>query len=199
MDHEGHQLVLDTGSPVSFPDNLWGVAGEQLTDYVGCPVEGVLGMNVLKDKVLTLDFKRELYGLSDSNSSILTTDQLVDIDLTKTVPTVRVKLDDGTACIMAIDTGAPINYMRQDFICRDEECGEASDFFPIFGRFTTKLWRESIEMNRGQKVALEWGELPDQLDTVLTAWNVDGIIGTPFLSLAGQVTFDFPNGQMIYQ
>ena len=61
--HDGKNLILDTGSPVSYPEDFFMLGDEQLSKHVGADVDGLLGMDYLNNKCLELDMENKRHNI----------------------------------------------------------------------------------------------------------------------------------------
>ena len=196
--HDGKNLILDTGSPVSYPEDFFMLGDEQLSDYIGADVDGLLGMDFLSNKCLELDMRNNHHSIFEDNKTQWPADlDVIRIDLENTVPVVKARLPNNESVSLAIDTGAPISYMRNDIAQKMKVLNKkVNDFFPHFGSFETKLHEGTIEAGK-KEYSLNFGVLPGLLENILIAWGVDGILGYEWLKLAEHITFNFPNNEIL--
>lgn len=208
-DGHTHHLVLDTGSPVSFPYNIWGVSRDELSAFIGHDVSGLIGMDVMEELVVqlkmpkdgedgTITFARPLY--KGKVPVVVPGDYVFPINLNAMVPTVMAMDGNGNRFQAAVDTGARVQYLsraiHETFIEKRQYRGLEPDFFPLFGKFETTTMATPICVE-GLNMTLAFGQLPKPLESIMSIWGVEGILGYEFLDSFDEVVFDFPNEELI--
>lgn len=202
----GGSYLLDTGAPTSFADGgtvsvlgepvevateVMGLSPESLSEMVGRPTIGLLGMDILSRYDMLIDMPaREL---------VLSTDPLelqgeaLSLDEVLGVPIIELQVNNSPARVF-FDTGAQVSYLQEAEALGGRPAGEVSDFYPGFGPFTTDTWHVDFALGPVLHTA-RCGQLPGLLALTLQMAGVDGILGNGILK--GRVTGFFPRRQLM--
>ena len=194
---DGHVLValpegrflVDTGSPLSFARTgratLGGTERELapalpsldaagLSRFVGTPLNGLLGMDVLARFVVT--FGRNELSVDDGTTSgpdpafaELETDRIGGIP-------VVAALANGRTARLFVDSGAKISYLAPERLTGLPVEDTLRDFYPGLGEFDTEVSTAGCELGR-RPFQAKFGFLPAPLRTMLSMCGVDGILG----------------------
>jgi len=192
---EGRFLV-DTGSPTSFArgrlvsfggtsagvgDSAMGVLDpDELSGHVGTRLDGLIGMDVLRQHRLTFVQNRLFVGdgeegmgsgatLRDSDFVSLDTDDFMGI------PVVSLNVNQKTVR-MFVDTGAKVSYLDPDMLAEFTVEETIHDFYPGMGEFdvgVSEVWADL----KGWPLKAKFGRLPALLQMSLMVGGVNGIIG----------------------
>jgi hypothetical protein len=175
--------LIDTGSPISMP------APEEAIRAVHPDLRRLVGMDELARGPLVIDWTDGLVKQPADPSEIRGMDTPVataPLTLMMGIPSIEIRharraKDRGQPSMALIDTGAPISYAPRQAVEGLTPVGEASDFLPMFGEFTTPLHRVRIEV-LGEVRTLRVGVLPPLLEAALgmlsdSPW----ILGAEFL------------------
>jgi hypothetical protein len=81
---------------------------------------------------------------------------------------------------LIFDTGAKLSYVRRELLAGMNPYREAEDFYPIYRRFKTPVYRATFELG-GESQEADFGVLPTLLEAALFSGRADGIIGSELL------------------
>lgn len=197
------RVLIDTGSPFTF-----GRGGELevggrtvgvgegipevdigiIHEHVDPSIDVVLGTDVLRTLPVLLDLPG---GAARIGGEPELDGARVETQLRMGVPVVPLLYGRRTVPAV-LDTGAPVSYMDPTIPGRREPDGEAEDFYPLVGTFTTKLYRASVSCG-GRTVDTEFGVLPPMLSSAMGLLGARWILGTAFFR-AGPVLLELGKG-----
>lgn len=204
VNDEGKWLLLDTGAgttvgPTSeftfkgekFPcvNNYFGVSTPGLSELVGHRVDYLVGLEVLRKFPFKIDMGAGKVTFYDEGHKF---DEGFVVPLRSPAGlcgalTFQFKFN-GEIVEAIFDTGAPINYMNKPV---GEPDGSAEDFFPAFGRWTTKLYWNEVEFG-DRKLRMKFGVIPSSCYLSRVApW----LVGGGFLK-SGPIGFDINNRKL---
>jgi len=197
---DGHLVLLDTGSPVSFgreikwqfmerllrlKQNYLGVTSDYLSQMIGVPIEFLLGMDVLKDLSFHIDMRN---GRIEFSNFPLPLGRLhLRLQTRMDVPYTSLLINNHLEK-MFVDTSAKLSYLKVEAISSNEAVDTETDFYPLVGSFETKVYRLPIEIN-GENHSIRFGSLPAVLQKTIELAGMDGILGTELFTHY-QVTFN---------
>lgn len=181
----GKSAVIDTGSPLtagSFDSKVWGNIrkGESVVaiplSYIGKLAE------VKMDALIGTDLlKKANFSISVRNKEMVVTTGKLSEEGTKVplkfvmgVPELPVVIN-GMKTKALFDSGAFISYFPPETVKGLEPVGEKEDFYPILGKFTTKLYNVEVEIGK-HKVILKGGVLPSILRLPLQLATFENVI-----------------------
>lgn len=186
------QLILDTGSPVSFHSSgiidlcgediavntsIPGVSADYLSSKVGTRIDGLLGMDIIDRYPLLIDLH---CGFMFADDDAVYPRALDDFELgpvAQGLLAIRM-LVNNRPVKMIVDTGAPVSYINQSIVSGMANDGEIDDFHPLIGDFHTKTYCcEVIPMTGENPYNQMFGVLPEMLGLTLAMLQADGIIG----------------------
>lgn len=198
---EGY-ILIDTGNPVSFhksgrmalgddtfdvPTSFMGVDCDYVSSHVGVPVEGMLGMDFIASHNTLIDVPGKTVILDADTEGYVEIPSLVTRD--------RVMIDlsiEGRSTRVFLDTGAPVSYVDSSLTAGLVPCGNANDFHPFIGEFTTPLF--DVRARIGDRdFELKAGNLPFLMQFTLNACGAYGAIG---LDLLKQIPVLISNGRV---
>ena len=203
-DDRGSRVLVDTGSPLSFhaggvialggssftvPASLMGTDSAYVTDNVGVPVDGLVGMDILSRGGLLIDVPGGRLVLGHP------TDGMTPLPSRQAFGYVSVEMDiRGRRADVILDTGAPVSYVSPSLTEGLTPVDTVTDFNPSVpgGTFSTPIF-ECPASFAGLRFDLRVGHLPVLMRTTLSLLGVDGVVGmevlsrTPVLIAGGQV------------
>ncbi|HEY6060831.1 MAG TPA: hypothetical protein VIV10_09625 [Gemmatimonadales bacterium] len=192
LHHDGHTLLLATGSPVSmgrrptyrFLDReipvlrrYQGMSMEQWSESVGVNVDALLGCDVLGRHAVTID--PEAGDVVFDEAPPRPSSGVAQLGTVAGMPVVEVGLA-GRKLRALFHTGATPSCLRE-VDTRMQRCvGMARDCYPGLGEFTTVLRAVTLTLG-DREVSLECGLLPPAVEQALRPVDVHGIVGTDLL------------------
>ena len=191
-DDRGSKVLLDTGSPMSFHadgvvalggrtynvrTSLMGVGNGYVTDNVGTPVDGLVGMDILGDGNVLIDVPdgRVVFGYP--------TDGMTRIASGSALGYVSVNMDiRGRRVTVILDSGAPVSYVSTSLTDGLESAETVEDFNPSVpgGTFTTPIF-EFPAAFAGQEFEMRAGHLPFLMRSMISLLGVEGVVGMELL------------------
>ena len=198
--HDGHLIVefdelrtlVDTGAPTSVSEHTsinvadttynanatyLGVTTKTLSENIGCPIDALLGADILNRYDVALDPTTSTMTLNDLEIPLPGT--VMPLDLFQGIPIVTAQIG-GQDTRLFFDTGAKLSYLDADLVMPYPTTSSTTDFYPGIGTFETDLRSVPIELGEAD-VSLSTGQLPDMLALALQMANVSGILGTEIL------------------
>jgi hypothetical protein len=185
-DFEGKRMLLDTGAAETFFDEYHGIQVDDLSRMIGEPIDGVIGMDSLKGRVLSLT-KNSIYingAVPEQSGAPLT--------FVGGVPCVDIRINE-TPCRAVVKTGATVSYISEQLILKDKHTRVVQDFHPLYGRFEVKMFVNYFSISNKNYFA-DAGALPADF-TRLSASGIDAVIGTDLLDRFDMV-MDFSGNQL---
>ncbi|MCM8596365.1 hypothetical protein [Accumulibacter sp.] len=183
-------LLLDTGAPTSVGPAELHISGRvfrlrpcygyvtpaYLSREIRTRIDGLLGVDVLREFVLCLDPNRQLASFA---SEVAELPVAVPIDLVAGVPVMEVSV--GNKVIRAFfDTGAALSYLSPELTVETPAVGRREDFYPGLGTFETDVF--DLETQIGpERLRLTYGHLPHALQRSLMRTSTKGIVGSELL------------------
>lgn len=200
------RIVLDTGSPTSFSrtgvicfggtnhvvdPNSWAGNADDLSGWVGSPLDGLLGCDILGSYRFTIDRDARLIEIGGAGD--VTVDRApVRFEQVVGVPIVGIRID-GNPLKAAVDTGAVRCFARPENLVAAPQDGAVEDFYPGFGRFRTTTHRARVQLDGTTAMPVSdesVAAIPDGLGSLLAMFGIDAILGLDFV-LNRRLTFDF--------
>ncbi len=199
-------VLLDTGAPQSIGQGTLELLGErhvlrpgwlgfdipQLKRSVGTRIDALLGSDLLGRVRFLVD--RPGRKVAFSHDPLPLAGTVVPVDSQLGVPVVEFGLGGRTARAF-LDTGARLSYVGPAAADVGRAAGEASDYYPGFGDFTTAVFRVPIEF-AGRVLEVTCGTLPDILQMALRMAGTEWILGAD-LFRQGPVGFDLIDGRLV--
>lgn len=185
---DGQRCLIDTGSPVSIghravrllgsfrpvQQEILGLTPESLSEMVGTTLDVLLGVDVLHAGPFLFDWN---HGVIDFDLVAPPFEgQPVPMRRVLGIPVVTFR-ESGEARAGFLDSGAKLSYMPEERVAGFPSDGEAEDFYPGFGRFTTNTVRTSIDLG-GYAIEARFGVLPPMLAAMLGSAGVGWILGS---------------------
>ena len=193
-DDRGTVLLVDTGSPLSFhsdgilsvgdesfgvPTSLMGVDSAYITDKVGGPVDGLVGMDIIGRGGLLVDVPggRVVFGCPPEGMV------RVPSRLGMGYMSLEMEVRGRTAKVI-IDTGAPTSYVSESLTAGLLPVGTVEDFNPFVPGdvFETPLFEFPASI-AGLPFTMSAGHLPQVMGSMLGLLGVDGVVGMELLRL----------------
>ena len=186
---EGQQVLVDTGIPVSLgPKPEWyfnhevhtlsqgylGVTTDQLSRLVGAPVDILIGCDILKKQVVTLDLPGG--RITFSAQPILRSPHRFPLSDFMGVPILQLEAA-GNPISMYVDTGARLSYISKDLANGMIAVGTEMDFYPGLGEFETPVYEVPFRLGE-LEFTQRCGVLPAMLEMAMQATGAKGILGT---------------------
>jgi hypothetical protein len=205
-DGEGHKLLIDTGSPVTFgdikrfawdgrhvqpqPTNLWGVDIAEIRKMGGIDFDALVGTDLLSQKPFTIDTYRGEFVLGTLNGK-----GQYKISTYRGSPRVDLSVN-GVEGNALIDTGAVKSFFEAQPEWGLSE-GNHEDFYPTLGKFTAPQWLVPVEVFDSM-MHLHVVEPPEALRNSLGMVGAHGILGMDILKY-GALGFDLSGGRASFE
>jgi hypothetical protein len=186
VDIDGRRMLVDTGAARSFNDEYHGVHVDDLSRLTGVPLDGVMGMNSLQGKVISLT--RNTINLDGTSPG----DNGEPLKYISGIPCVDVRIN-GVPCCAAVKTGATTTYLSEALLSRDKHTRTVDDIHPFYGKFRVKKYVNYFSVGNKNYFA-DAGELPEEF-SMLSSTPIDAIIGTDLLNRFGLI-MDFANHRL---
>ena len=187
LDEDQRKIIVDTGSPISFTDvNSVNFLNDRysrsnhpllamIQKYLSTRISGLIGMDILGQYDLSFQYDRRMgrWTVEPWQVNIIEGDRF-DVEYYGAVPVVEAVVD-GKRGKFFLDTGATISFLRKGWIHHQPYIGEAEDFFPTLGIFSTDLYRCQLQF-ANRTFTDSMGVMPEGLEVLIPDW-IDGIIG----------------------
>ncbi len=185
-DYKGKLMLVDTGAAITFFDEYQGVRVSDLSRMLGQPLDGVLGMDSFKGRVLSLT--RD----SIHFNGVVPAHKGAPMYYIAGVPCLDIKVNE-IACRAAIRTGATASYVTDTLISRDKYTRTVRDAHPYYGSFAVRMYANYFSVGDKNYFA-EAGELPREFAS-LSSIGVDAVIGTDLLDRF-EIIMDFSRNRL---
>lgn len=210
------QLVLwDTGAPASVARQgieRITVAGRTITlthRYYGVDVARIgeaipaddqpIAFDVLAgmDVLGTMPVEMDLRAGTITFGAQAPADPVADIQLqsTRGVPLVPIRLDDGTPRTALFDTGACVSYLHAAFWQDGADAVDGWDFFPSYGRFAVRTRPHRVYVGEAT-LDVDAARLPATLESAMLNQHRAMILGSEVLR-AYRVHLDMPGRRFV--
>ena len=196
------RLLIDTGSPISISngseinifqttyeasDKYHGATIDEISGYVGCPLDALIGNNILQEHRFQIDFQNLLFSVWEKDPSEgINTDEYIDVDFNG-IPTIKIivnpvnTLTNQNPIDSWLDTGAKISYLNKQYVQGLDPACIKEDFFPGFGKFEVPIYDLPINFN-GKEIPFQFGILPHSLELSNLSRSTQAIIGADIFS-----------------
>lgn len=188
FEYEDKNMLLDTGSnsigqikTINFLNTEFDIDNEfngldiqKISKYVGCNIDFLIGINILRHFDLYIDNQNKELTFSKNNNEFY--DDAVALDEHCIFDVVI----EGIKLKAYFDTGAKVSYIPSEIVEENITCGRAKDFFPGYGSFETMLYRLDTQIG-SIDIELKYGVLPTPLEESLLKRNQYAIIGIDIL------------------
>lgn len=203
-------FMVDTGSPNSFsetgsitvcgtrylvPTRLQGIDKSYVSNKVGVPVEGLLGMDILGQYPIVFDYAHDRFAVGERLVDGTPIESFDCMGLVGIVARVN-----GHKVNLLLDSGAVTNYIARELSEGRPVVGEVEDFSPLldYDTFSTRLYEVPVEVT-GRQLAIQFGNLPEELEYAVRQTGAQGAIGKDLLEQCavgiekGAISVAFPN------
>lgn len=200
-------LLLDTGAPttvheaetLSFCGEKYKcptifqafVDVEQISLMVGTRITTLLGVDILKEYKILLDYRAGTVKFSKDD--IPFDDEVVAVPNAHGIPIVEL-LIAGKPVKCFLDSGAKLSFMPMEITQNYPSQGIVEDFFPTTGIFHTESYLVPVTF-KGGDLTIKCGNLPENLELIMALFNVKGILGYDFFN-AYSVLLDLGNSRV---
>lgn len=188
----GQNILVDTGSPISIHPSGSIVIGENvfsvrssvpvvstnfISEKVGCEIHALLGMDII-NRMPTLFSLKDGWMFWDDDAKYPKHFKNFHLGpLSEGLVAITISVN-GMEANMIVDSGAPISYIRPEFLSGLDSAGVVDDFSPFIGDFQTETFICEVDTMVGQGVySQRFGIAPQAISMTLGLLDVDGIIG----------------------
>ena len=171
-DIDGRLMLVDTGAVKTFYDEYQGLRINDLSHMLGQPLDGVLGMDSIKGKVLSIT--RDSINLN----AVAPDQKGAPLSYISGIPCVDIKINE-IPCRAVISTGAATSYISEALISKDKYTRSVNDKHPSYGNSSVKMFVNYFSISN-KKYFADAGELPAGF-ALFTSAGADAIIGTDVL------------------
>ncbi len=206
FDIEGRNIIMDTGSPATIGTDvrlcgrtarasslLLSLVGEKfLPDWAG----GLVGLDFINTFFTTVDAQRMTVTFDDDGPQSAGTAVELLPAFAQGAPFVPVHVG-GQRVRGYVDTGSTLSYIGGEALVNGPRVGEWDDYHPVVGDFHTPVHRLPAEIG-GERVELEFGEMPQLLGLGLQAMGADILVGGELLRRR-RVTFAPASNKLFLQ
>jgi Ca-activated chloride channel homolog len=208
---DGLRLLVDSGVPTSIgmyeisicgqpyqvDGSFMGVSIHSLRQFIDTPLDGVIGMDILKDWFVELNVKKNLMRISGDPLLQRHGSTMKPLNYIMGVPVINIQLA-GQNRSMFFDTGAKLSYIHESLSIRNASEGRVEDFYPGLGRFVTDTYKMVAELNQSEQLTCHFGILPEVLQDTLMVMGVQGIVGCSVLETYS-TTISFPDSKICFE
>ncbi|MBQ0081598.1 MAG: aspartyl protease family protein [Alistipes sp.] len=192
---QGH-LLIDTGSPTSFhedgfielgdfrmevPKDIFGIVDSKyLSDTLGLKIKGLLGMDFMGQHPTVFNTKG-FGGFISFGDGFNDADVMEGFSIMG-CPGIVIEVNRRPARVL-VDSGANLSYIDKQFVRESQFLSEQEDFHPLLGTglFTTDTYEVPCHIGCGnhkdKDLNVVFGILPAEMGLLLSAQQVDGVIG----------------------
>lgn len=149
---------------------------EWMSDIMEHHIDGVLGVEILRGQILTIDPQRQIVTISQNS---ITTGSCVPIQEELNLPLVDIEFD-GKVLPTIFDTGAPIGYVTKAMTQGLRSTRSMQDFYPLYGYFTTEVFDIPVRLGDCEDI-VSFGVLPDKIEYRHLELGLPTIIGLGLL------------------
>ena len=173
----GQNILVDTGSPVSFHpsgsigfgENVFavhssipGVSTAYLSEKVGYEMHGLLGMDIINRMPMQFSLK-DGFVLFDDDARYLNHFKMYPLEPSSGGLVAIIVSVNGKSANMIIDSGAPISYIHPSFVSGLECVGIMDDFSSFIGNFQTETFVCEVDTLTGQEKYRQRFGIPPQI------------------------------------
>lgn len=203
-------FLVDTGSPTSFarggkitfagkhidvPTSAMGMLdADTLSGYVGTNLDGLVGMNVLREYCLTfvgdrlfvegdrllLEGKPLILALVEKSDKLVNEFGMIPTESFMGIPVVTINMG-GRDVKVFVDSGAQISYLSSELLEGIPVVETVHDFYPGMGEFDVDVSRVACTLGN-LPLEARFGRLPFLLQMTLMMGGVEGILGHDLFS-----------------
>lgn len=203
-----NRLLIDTGSPktIHTSDSLnfcsenfvcstsyMGLTVSKISDMLGSEITTLLGADILTEYKILIDYQNEVIQFSKKEIDIEGTQ--VDISSFMGIPIIKIIINNQELKLF-LDTGAKLSYLSDHLTSIYESVGIEEDFYPGLGKFQTECFKIPTIFEK-HEFAVNFGNLPTQLQMTLLLGGTDGIMGFDFFNNF-KIVLDLKNNRLKY-
>ena len=188
----GKNILVDTGSPVSIHpsgsivigenefsvmSSFPGVSTDYISEKVGCEIHALLGMDII-NRMPTMFSLKDGFMFFDDDAKYTNHFKKFPLSpLSGGLVAITISVN-GQDANMIVDSGAPISYIRPNFLSGLESAGIMDDFSPFYGDFQTETFICEVDTMVNQGVySQRFGIPPQVISMTFDLLKVDGVIG----------------------
>jgi hypothetical protein len=201
-------ILIDTGAPntihteeslnfgfktYSCSIDAMGLTSPKLSELLGMKITTLMGVDILSDYNILIDYKNEIIGFSDQELLIDGNEALLSSFMG--IPIVELIVEDQKLNFF-LDTGAKLSYLNPSVTNRHDSIGSIRDFYPGVGHFETDCFEIPTRFGESS-FNVKYGNLPSILQMTLMLGNTDGIIGFDFFN-SFKLVLDLQNQLLKY-
>ena len=188
----GHNILVDMGSPVSFHNSGFLVLGdtrinvfsslpmlstEFLSVNIGCRIDGLLGMDLMNKVPTSIRLNDGIMVFDDDERYSIQFQMYPLFIIEYELLAIRMSVNHKEVK-MVVDTGAQISYIRKEFISGLELDKTMKDFSPYNCSFKTDTYICETDTLIGHTAFPQrFGIPPKEILSILDLFQADGIIG----------------------
>lgn len=213
---EGKNLLVDTGSPVSFcnedQDILISLGDKeyviQTNQFLADKINNAGLIDVRVDALLGMDVLcQHSFSFDKSENTVVVDVVLDEISYNHSAP-IEIKDLMGQKCVMMeakinqksvrtiLDTGAWISYLSSSYLNGVEEKGTIKDYNPIIGDIRTT--KHEVELSIGDMSQIvDVAKMPSTLEMMMRMIGVGFVMGLDSIE-SDRICIDFRKGTMLY-
>jgi len=203
-----NRILIDTGAPstihssdslnfcsesFSCSTNYMGLTASKISDMLGTEITTLLGIDILSDYKIFLDYQNQVIEFSKQEIDIKGTQ--LEISNFMGIPIIKMTVDNKELKFF-LDTGAKLSYLSDSLTNNYKSVGTDEDFYPGVGKFQTECF-EIPTVFGDTEFVVKYGILPTLLQTTLMLGGTDGIIGFDFFNNL-KVVLDLKNNRLKY-
>jgi hypothetical protein len=203
-----NRILIDTGAPstihssdslnfcsesFSCSTNYMGLTASKISDMLGTEITTLLGIDILSDYKIFLDYQNQVIEFSKQEIDIKGTQ--LEISNFMGIPIIKMTVDNKELKFF-LDTGAKLSYLSDSLTNNYKSVGTDEDFYPGVGKFQTECF-EIPTVFGDTEFVVKYGILPTLLQTTLMLGGTDGIIGFDFFNNF-KVVLDLKNNRLKY-
>ena len=209
-DYDANSIILiDTAAPstIHSSDSLYfcsvdyscstnyaGITVEKLSELLGMKITTVLGVDILSNYNVTLDYKNNVAKFCKRNNVVFDGKEY-SLSSINGIPIIVLEIEQRPIKLF-LDTGAKISYLPKEYTSNFESVGIEPDFHPVAGNFQTECFNIPVKFENEQ-LQIKFGNLPEQLQKSLSASGINGLVGYDFFNYF-KVILDLKNNKMKY-
>ncbi len=182
-------ILIDTGSPSTIhvtdtlvfnnqtyqcSTNYMGLTVESLSELLGMKITTLLGADILKNYAILFNYPEQQVTFSEEELKL--EGESFSIESFMDIPIIKATIKEQELKFF-LDTGAKLSYLSSTYTQGETSLGEASDFYPGVGKFTTPVY-ELPTILGSSTLQIQYGNLPEILQLTLMLGGTNGILGS---------------------
>lgn len=188
----GQNILIDTGSPVSIhpsgtlvigenefsvQSNVPCVSPQYISEKVRYEIHGLLGMDIINRMPTFFDLTKEVMLLDDETEYPNHFKKYPINPMAGGFVAITI-LVNGRNANMIVDSGAPISYIRPEFLSGLECVEILEDFSPFIGKFQTETYDCEVDtLTHSGTYIQRFGIPPQIISMTFDLLQIDGVIG----------------------